>query len=402
METGAEVGPPPTTAAGLAAFTSLPNDPTGIDTFERYQWQTKLAVLSWLASLALNGPVAIVAEMVEDLVIVETHLFRFAQLKTRDRGSWSAATICAKDHAISRLVESYGAAKDAGLINLSQFEVWLEGPPAEDHKTKTFFTNPVAAHPDIKSKIRAMGLRGEALTDFLSRLRVTCHQPSRQSVDAIVMKAIGAIWSHMMYQQVADLYQQLLEVATAAQAASERPPVVRAAIAAGRLNPADLARWEPIQSQVMLREQLIALCPPLNSATNEELAERAAAGETTLLELKLVRAGAAPTTVAKAINARADAEVRATLALSGGVVDAADVETLDERILSMADSVAALGRLGGPSAQAPAEHVFHTLMARPGDVSSTDVAGVFNGDPRLVIGHLCRLSDQCRFGWGRS
>lgn len=383
MSTGAGTGSTPAAMASLDAFTSLPSDSTGIDTFVRFRWQAKLAVLTWLSTLGAGGPIAVVAEMVEDLVIIEADVFRFAQLKTRDRGSWSAAKICAPGHAVSALVGSFKAAKAAALHEQSLFEVWLEGPPAEDPKTRVFFANPSEAHADIKSKIRAMGLRGGDLTNFLSRLRIRCHRPSRQFIDDVVIRAIGAVWPSMQHQQAVNLYERLLEVATAAQEAAEPPGVVRDAIAAGRLNPADLSGWEPIRTQVMHRAHLIALCPPVTSATNEELAERAATGEASLLELKLVRAGAQPETVAKAISARADADVAAILALSSGRVDAAHVERLNERIIAMAESFAALG-VGGSNTQTPAEHVFHTLMTRPVDVSSIDVSKVFEGDARLA------------------
>lgn len=391
-----------TTAAAIPAFTSLPSDPTGTNTFGRYLWQSKLAVLTWLSSLGPSGPVAIVAEHVEDLVVVETDLFRFAQLKTRDRGSWGAMRICAKDHAISRLVLSYKAAKDAGLLELSQFEVWLEGPPAEDAKTKAFFADPTNAHADIKAKIRAMGLKGSALTDFLSRLRVRCQQPSRATIDAVVLRAIGAAWPHMSHHQTGGLYEKLLELATATQAASEPPAVVRSVIASGRLDPSDPTLWEPISHQVMLGQHLAALCPPLPSATNAELLERAAAGETTLLELKLVRAGASPATILKAMKARAAADVAETTATAGGRVDRNDIEDLDDRILSLADAVANLAKLHTMSAPAPAEFVFNNLMSRPVDVAATDVSKIFDGDHRLIVGRLCGLSDECRFGWGHS
>ena len=399
MEAGTEAGPVPETTAAMAAFASLPNDSTGIDTFERYLWQAKLAVLTWLATLAPDGPIAVVTEMVEDLVVVETARFRFAQLKTRDRGSWSATKICESDHAVSKLVASYQVADNAGLLELSQFEVWLEGPPSADAKTNAFFSNPTNGHADLKKKISAMGLTGKAQADFLSKLRIIPHRPSRQSIDAVVIKAIGATWPHLQYQQVADLYGELLAVATAAQSASEPPAIVRTAIIAGRLDPADAAAWSPIQTQALLRGHLLAICPPLNTASNEELLERAAAGEATLLELKLVRAGASTSTVASAIGARADAEIAATVAVSSGCVDEADVDALDRRLLSVADSVAVLSRSAAPAA--PAEYVFHHLMSNPANVSSTDTARVFEGDHRLIVGHLCGLSDECRFGWGR-
>lgn len=391
----------PAVGAALGTFASLPNDTTGIDTFERYLWQAKLAVRSWLSTLGPTGPIAVVTEMVEDLVVVEADLFRFAQLKTRDKGSWSAAKICESGHAISKLINSYNVAKAAGILGISQFEVWLEGSQSTDAKTSAFFANPANAHAIQKKSISNLGLKGKAQADFLGRLRIHCSQPSRQSVDAVVMKAIGATWRHLSYQQITSLYEELLSVATAAQAASEPPVVVRAAIQAGRLNPSDATAWGAIANQALLREHLVALCPPLSSASNEELLERAAAGETTLLELKLVRAGAKSTTISTAISARADAAIAATLAVSGGGVDEPDMEALDKRLLSMADSVAALGELNG-TAHAPAEYIFHNLMSNPVNVVSTDTGKVYDGDHRLVVGHLCGLSDECRFGWGSS
>lgn len=400
MQPNANDGLSPSTAAAVPVFTALTSDPTGIDTFERYLWQTKLAVLTWLSALGQTGPIAIVAEHVEDLAVVEVDCFRFAQLKTRDRGSWGAMKLCGKDHAISRLIISYNAAKTAGILPLSRFEVWLEGPPATDTKTKTFFAQPEKAHADIKEKIRELGLKGSALTDFLSRLSIHCHKPSRGTVDAVAIRAIGAAWPHMPYQQCCKLYEELLDVAAAAQAASEPPAVVRAAIAAGRIDPTDLTLWEPIEKQTLLGQHLAAICPPLPSASNAELLQRAAASQTTLLELKLVRAGATPGTITKAIDARAAADIAGALAASSGRVGDADMTDLDDRILSLADAVANLAKLDAAAAPAPAEFVFNNLISRPVDVGSTDVVKVFNGDHRLVVGRLCGISDECRFGWG--
>jgi hypothetical protein len=399
MQQNASDGSAPLTAPAIPAFTTLASDPTGIDTFQRYLWQTKLAVLTWLSSLGPTGPIAIVAEHREDLAIVEVDCFRFAQLKTKDRGSWGAMRLCGTDHAISRLIASYKEAKNAGILELSRFEVWLEGPPASDAKTKVFFADPTKAHADIKAKIRELGLQGPGLTDFLKRLTIHCHRPSRGTIDAVAIRAIGAAWPHMPHQQCDDLYEKLLGMAEAAQAASEPPAVVRAAIAAGRIDPADLTLWEPIEKQVLLGQHLAAVCPPLPSTSNAELLQRAATSQTTLLELKLVRAGAKPESVAKAIEIRAAADVAKTRATAGGRVDDAAMADLDDRILTLGDAVANLAKLDAAAAPAPAEFVFNNLMSRP-EIVATDVSKVFDGDYRLVVGHLCGLSDECKFGWG--
>ncbi|MFJ4171489.1 dsDNA nuclease domain-containing protein [Paenarthrobacter sp. NPDC089714] len=386
----------------LSAFAGLPSDPTGTVTFQRFVWQAKISVRNWLVTLAPNGPIAIVCEHVEDLVVVERNMLRFAQLKTRDRGSWTASRICKPGHAVNTLVKSYLAATAAGIVSISKFEVWLEGPQSEDADTVVFFGDPRKAPERIKQKIRAMGLAGAKLKDFLSRLEIRCQQPSRESVDAVIMKAIGAAWPQLSYSQVETLYERLLSAATAAQSSSVQQPTVRAAVEAARLNPEEDNHWEPIRAQSLTKEQLRALCPPLNSDSNEQLLRRAASGEASLLELKLVRAGAQQGTIAAAKLARADAEVAATSFLAAGDAGQAGFHALDQRILSMADSLLALSALNGTSLTRPAEFIYHSLMSRPTDVNATDAAQVYGGDHRLVVGHLCNVSDQCRFSWGLS
>ena len=382
----------------LEAFTSLPSDPTGTVTFERFRWQTKLAVRTWLTSLAPGGPVSVVTEHVEDLVVVETAMFRFAQLKTRDKGSWSAKSITTSGHAISRLVESYKLAKDAGIHTSSLFEAWLEGPQAEGKQTTSFFADPTLADAEIKKRIRDFGIRGPALDDFLSRLVIRCYEPTRQSIDAVVQKLIGATWPHLSFQQVELLYERLLEMATAAQASAEPPAAMRGALRTAHA--ADMTRdatWAPIARQTLHRNQARALCPPLGTDTNEDLLARVEAGHASMLELKLVRAGATAATVAAAKGLRADSEIASKLAQAAGRADDQALQAIQTRLLALATSTAALTASGAP---APAETVFHGLMGRPADVLSTDPTKVFDGEARLVIGELCNLSDQCKFGWG--
>ena len=230
----------------LAAFAALRSDTTGLTTFERYVWQAKLAVRSWLGALADAGLLAVVCEHVEDLAIVHVAGFRFAQLKTRDKGSWSVANICRPGHAIERLVASYKLADASDIAAFSSFEVWLEGPPSEKKETNDFFADPTSASEAIKKQIRAFGLTGAKLTDFLNRLSIHCHQPARQAVDAVNIRLIGAIWPGQTMEQVERLYETLLCAAVSAQSASEAPQIVRRAIRAAREAPASTASWHRI------------------------------------------------------------------------------------------------------------------------------------------------------------
>jgi hypothetical protein len=87
--------------ADISAFAGMLGDDTGSVTFERFRWQAKLAVRAWLGVMAGGRVIAVVCEHVEDLSFIEISGFRFAQLKTRDKGSWSVAKICAEDHAVN-------------------------------------------------------------------------------------------------------------------------------------------------------------------------------------------------------------------------------------------------------------------------------------------------------------
>jgi hypothetical protein len=385
----------------LAAFAGLASDPTGITTFERYCWQAKLAIRAWLGVFAGTGTLAVVCEHVEDLAIVELAGFRFAQLKTRDKGSWSAAKICEPGHAIERLVASYKLADEAGIAGVSRFEAWLEGPPSEQKATTEFFADPTCASAEIKTKIRAFGLRGAKLTDFLKRLAIHCHQPARPAVDAVNIRLIGAIWPGLSMDQVERLYETLLQAAEAAQSGSGAPHSIRSAMRAARMSPT-AAAWAPIAAQALTDQKLRALCPPLAADTDQDLVARAASGDATLLELKLVRAGASEQTVKSALLARADADVAATGARASGAMTAEAESALETRLLAAAGSVASLASSNGATLQRPAEHIFHSLMSNVANTAAVDTDGVYNRDHRLVVGHLCSVSDQCRFGWGVS
>jgi hypothetical protein len=90
----------------LAALAQMPSDPTGAETFARYFWQAKQAVRQWLTCLSsVTAPAFVVCERVEDTVLVYPAKLRFVQLKTRDRGSWSALGMC--DEGLDSLAKTY-------------------------------------------------------------------------------------------------------------------------------------------------------------------------------------------------------------------------------------------------------------------------------------------------------
>lgn len=221
-------------------------------------------------------------------------------------------------------------------------------------------------------------------------------------MDAVIIRLIGAIWPGQSMQQVERLYESLLQAAVAAQSSSATPQSVRAAMQSARSVPADPDVWGEIAAQTLSAHQLRALCPPLAADTDQDLLARAAAGEASVLELKLIRAGASEETVKSALLARAEANVAATGARASGAMTAENEVALDTRLLAAAGSIASLAESNGLTIQRPAEQIFHTLMSGVANTAALDVDGLYNRDHRLVIGHLCGVSDQCRFAWGVS
>lgn len=384
----------------IAALATIKADDTGTVTFQRFEWQAKLAVRSWLQLLTNAAIVAVVCEHIEDLVVAETTGFLFAQLKTRDKGSWSAAKICAKDHAINRLAQSYLLAESAGIAHVSRFEVWLEGPPAEDKETNAFFTDPTMAATATKRKIQAFGLSSAKVRRFLGSLSVRCNQPPRQAIDAVVIRTIGALWPALTMAEVEHLYEILLSTAKAAQAADPPSLSLMEALSAAHKEPTESPAWEPVALKLLTRSHLAALCPPVPAETNPDLLQRAATGEASMLELKLARAGASTATIQSALLARADADVFATVGRASGTITAAAEQALDVRLLTTAESLKALAASNAGTVKRPAELIYHNLMSNAANTSALDTDSLYGKDHRLVVGHLCAVSDQCRFAWG--
>ena len=180
----------------LPALAKVQSDTTGLDTFQRYLWQAKQAVRLWLTCLSdADGPLFLVCEQVEDLALVYMDRVRFLQLKTRDRGSWSANSMC--DRGIDALVRSCVAARNAGIHTVATFELWLEGPISDAETTVMFSAKPADASVTIRNKIIRLGMKRAWIDDFLERLMIYPDQPTRAHIDAKAACELGAIWPRL-------------------------------------------------------------------------------------------------------------------------------------------------------------------------------------------------------------
>jgi hypothetical protein len=396
----------------LAAVSRIESDSTGVETFARYLWQAKQVVRLWLSSLTENQDLLYaVCEHVEDLTLVCVEKIRFLQLKTRDRGSWSAAKMC--DNGLDALVRSYKAARDASVHEEATFELWLEGPISDAKETVSFVDKPTTANQPTRRKIVNLGLPNTWLNDFLERLIILPDQPPRAHVDAKALYELGSIWPGASQSELRTLYERLLNAATAAQAADSSPTSICAILATAAAYP--LERTEifdqldeslvgEIRNQILTRELLIELTPPQPGESASNLLKRLSNGSSlSMLELKMRTNGAALTTIERTKKLRADMEVKRQLLLASRARASLDLADLADRVLVLAHATAgtvAMSSAVNPvAASRSAEAIALNLMSRPADLAQCDSQAIFDKDGYTIFGFLAHLSDECRFPW---
>ena len=387
-------------------------DPAGTATFNRYVWQAKQADRQWITCLSdQDGPLFVVCEHTEDLVLVYQDKLRFLQIKTKDRGSWSASVM--GDEGIDSLARSYAAARAVGIHEIATFELWLEGPISNDSDTVKFVQNPSTAVKSVRDKIIKNGVKNEWMTDFLLRLVISPDQPTRAHIDAKVIWELGAIWPALSRPELDALYERLLTAAENAQASTASSATVQRHLASARgtfsrdlpsSSEPNATGIGPLRNQILSHSTLIALTPPLPNESIERLLKRmSTAPGSSLLELKMTAGGAREERIRQAQELRADMEIKRQLLLASSENAHIKLEQTAAKLLAMAGATAtkfAMSAVSNPAVAArPAEAIAADLLSRPADLAQCDLAQCFGGDGQLIYGYLCHLSDTCQFRW---
>ena len=287
-----------------------PGDTTGTETLERYLYQFKVAVLLWLGTLAFDVECRIICEFVDDITLVTEGEIAFYQVKTRDRGAWTASKVLKSGGGLDALVRSYNHAKAAGLCDVVRFELILEGPEGPGQDTRSFFTNPADAAEDQRRKLLGLGLQAGDIADFLGRLAITPQYHARRSIDGVIVRTLMSI-APGHSSTIEATYKTLLERAAGAhlglagQANSDFPLV---------LQPLTESE-EPsvLETHSISRSELLQLLPPVPYLAAEQrvLLDTAKGGalKMTTLEFKLRAAGADDKTINRAKSRRAEASI---------------------------------------------------------------------------------------------
>jgi hypothetical protein len=159
-----------------------PGDTSGSETFARYLYQCKVGVQRWLATIEAPEDAFLLCEFVDDVTTVTSAEVCFAQVKTRDRGAWTAARVLAAGGGIDALVRSFNLANAAETVPPIRLELILEGPEGPLPDTRRFFADRpqrqppsdlgcltwVCARPMLMSSSRVSGLSGNTTLVRLS------------------------------------------------------------------------------------------------------------------------------------------------------------------------------------------------------------------------------------------
>lgn len=380
-----------------------PGDQTGTETLGRYAYQFKVALQRWLRTLSLPTDSRVLCEFVDDVATDTGSTIEFAQVKTRDRGSWSASKVLAPGGGIDALVRSYNHAKTAGVVASTRYELILEGPASEGPETKAFFEDPKSATSKQRTTLVKLGLQRGDLDPFLSRLTITPQFHARQSIDAagmyLLMSLVGGHSS-----DIAELYLQLLrrvEEAHLGQAASANP----ATPSVLQAPPTDEHGRAAVLEHQLTRAELVGLLPPIPALVEEQVRLIEAANDgprsMSMLEFKLQVAGAGPKTIERAKTRRAAVAITVEERRGQGTFEV-DLEALGSRILEHAEAVVQDISTTAGSAERrsrPADAVYGRLVQQRSELGKLDALGLLDNDGDLVLGLLCQLSDQCLFPW---
>lgn len=378
---------------------------SGAATFERYRWQAKMALLAWLTCLSADpkaAPMAVVCEHLEDIVVCEPADSVFAQLKTRDRGSWSDKAVSEDKGALHSLSRTYAALNEMAITPPARLELRLEGAAASTKKTAEFFADPRSADSAMRERLVKLGVKKASVSAFLALVTIRPNQPARAHIDAVILQAIGATWPSMSHPDRLSLCLQLLAEVELAQEGRRALSTPLAVHVRSRIHELCDGKPDLLDGKVLTASDLEALAPPLPGASPADILERAARGDASVLELKLRAAGSSQTVVDQALSLRAAAEVQRQerLALAGGAGLLADI---DSALLMLANATAHQANLLGGSnpsiAARPADYVFNTLIMNPQALLAVDVKTIFEGHYEHVLGYLCHLSDTCHFAW---
>lgn len=370
-------------------------DDSGSTTFARFRYQAKVVFPYFLQCGLGDGPVAVIPEHIEDLLLRGEKGWRFVQIKTRDpaRGMWTLSDLLGDDGALRSLFRSYSATPDCEAT----YEAHLEQSVSPNGNAKLLRTADGRRADDLIEAVRkALGIRKTACVRFLDRVRLIDALPPREHIDAVNLRLAGSIGVTLPHGALQRVYSDALARIETAMAAEpigvpwptyvhdESDETSKERFRQKHLDRAECERFATLLRGGSTRLLRRKLNPDLPSPTR--------------LEEKLMLAGAPDSIIedAKALRAFASAAEFEFLQQTASTEQQKKLADLQERLRFRATSICAAA-----SANPPGPTVWENLQAAlHAAPQAIDPNGVLQQDPLLLMGEVCELSDQCLVNWG--
>jgi hypothetical protein len=375
-------------------------DDTGSDTFKRYRYQAEAAFTACLDLALVQTVVSITPERIEDLLIEQADRWRFIQIKTRDPGlnAFTFAELLGDGGALRSVARTHEAVGDFDDGRDIRYEIWLERGARTGNAIERLLTHKRQGPDSEMVELCAKRLKIEesCAEAMLDRCDVRAPLPPRDLIRDSNIRNLQRFNPTVSAATTVEVYEKVIDLIETAM----RAELLQDDFPSCLMDPGDVdeALAQKIAGKRLDASSVEGLFEPIkggNTAVLEQITDpdQLAASE---LDRKLVAAGVAEETRQQAKVLRANASQRVYELSSGLSEPGAQFGDLDIRALTVANASA-----GTVTEVPPGPTVFKSLLdelvATP---EAVDPKALLSQDPMLLLGRICELSDQCRFGWG--
>jgi hypothetical protein len=371
----------------------------GSDSFARFHYQAEVA-LPYCLYCALGDDIqSVIMEHLEDIAIECEAGWRFIQVKSRnpERNVWKLIDLTKPKGALHSLYRTFQQISGA----LPSLELILEGAvKPKDLIEKLKHDQDHSDHNLIVSVASGLQIKEEDAKNFLKHVILVKPPIPRESIKSDNLMLMHRHNTSLSHQDVVLIYDRL--IAEIERAMRAEPLGVNWPKYVIQPEYATTEQADKITAKRLTRDYIKEIIKPLISPPKQLLKRIIDSTSNTIssLERKLSVGGATDEIIKIARNLHANALNRIFNEESAALYSKEElIEDLNQRLEILAQAKNALHR----SSPTPANEIWDDLLTElTANAGSFDRNNIFDSDPMLLLGQICKLSDDCKIYWGTS
>lgn len=376
----------------------LPSEPpnnTGAATVDRFVYQARIA-FRFCVGCSTGDIKAVYVEHFEDIVVeYADDRWAFLQIKSRESHllPWTFADAA---KGIKSLFRSF---EDTETAN-ADYCLYLEGGLKRGDMLENLMVNSKRVTAELKQAVcDLLKIDSARCESFLKKLAVYPNQPAKSSIREENVSLLGTIAPSTSYSQLERVEESLTHRIHESMGATRlkrrlfnhvcsiKPLNLGAEIVKRKLF--TKASLEPLLGNVVVGAYPLLTRILDNSTTPPSNLER-----------KMLTGRAKSSIVEKAKNLRANSSIQLMRLQASGLYDLTEkIEDMNLRHEQWAETIVAARETDAEPANKIWEVMTDKLMNSKDLRENLDPHNLLR-DPMLLLGNLCDISDQCRFGWG--